>query len=546
MSKISGLPPLPDNEVNGDETVPVLKNGMTRRAALGALAAPVILQAETARGAALAASGPIYQSVAEGEQPTPVGQIFLVAAGGALSAHRRVGAGSIELFSYATTTALSGPTGGEKVGFSQSGLGAVDREMLGKGRETVSITDFGAVPNAIFINNGAFAAARAYIAATGAKLRFPPGIYLITESPNWAITNAVIYADGDVTIRCTATANSAVVIDGDAPDAVGVGSEGVYNVTMTGFKVENEQYGNYPALIRAAHQSNIRLHVRGGNPAKDGIHIEFCVSTDFWLACHALDTGTWWQNGIPLRGIYLTHNGDPSKPVSYCNFHNVQVAGPTIGMYQHAALGCSLFGGALQGCSDAGLYLAVGAVNGKIIGTDLEQNAGGDVVVIGANNEFSGVDTQTLFHIIAGANNRINGGTHSSITIDPGSVGNSIEGVRFARPNPDGSPSHGVITDNGTRTRRANNLNMATQKFANVGLTEAAQAVGASPFIYVNNSANSVSLLVTGGTVTTIDYAPQNVVGRLTGQTGGLFRLRPGDALIVTFTAAPEVYLYED
>jgi len=450
------------------------------------------------------------------------------------------------LDSKVDTTALIAATGGALVGFKQDDVDAVLRTSLAKMQETVSVTDWpGVVGDGTTDCTAGIAMAREYVATTGANLRFPPGIYIITESPNWAIGGATIFADGDVTIRSTGTGH-AILIDGEAPDAVNVGSEGIYGLTLTGFKVEADPAGDVPVLIRAVHNfSNIALHVRGGNPTKEAFRLEFCVSPNLWLACHALDTGTWYMGSIPLQGIYLTHNGNPAKPVSYAQFNNLQVAGVGIGMFQAHALGVALNGGALQGCTDTGLYLAVGAVLGKINDIDLEVNPV-DIVCIGQNNVFSNVDTETLLHVIGGANNRIVGGTHAGITIDSGSVGNSIENVRYGRNNPDGSPSGGIITDNGTRTRMRDNLHMPTQKYANVALTEIVQTVGASPFSYVNASANSVTLLVTGGTVSTIDYGPQNVVGRLTGQTSGMFRLRPGDSLIIAFSVAPSVYLYQE
>ena len=444
---------------------------------------------------------------------------------------------------------FAGPAGGAAtMTFLQAGTGAVARTMQTKQRETVNIMDFGAVPNsdaAKFTNDTALANARAYIASTGAELRFAPGTYTYTISPNWAIGGARIIADGNVTLRLTDTAGHAVKIDGAAGDAVNVGSEGVHNLTMTGFKVESQQYSDHPVFIRAAHQSKLGFWVRGGNPTKHGVHIQFCVSTSFWLHCNALDTGVWYTNGIPNTGIYLTHNGNTANPVSYCQFFDPGVAGTVLGMRLHSALGCSIYGGALQGCTDTGLYLDVAAILNKFRGTDMEVNAV-DVVVVGANNTFDDIDTEKTFRITAGANNLIKGGNHAQITIDSGSVANVFEGVRYARTNPNGTPSGGVITDNGTRTRFSNTLDLVTQKVFNRALTETVLTVGASPYTYVNTSGANVRVLVRSGTVSSIDYAPQNVVGRLTGMTTGMFTLRPGDALIVAYTVAPIAYLYVD
>ena len=63
MSKISGLPHLPCDAIKSD--VPAVKNAITRRAALGMLAAPAILQAATACAAPRAASDSGRQSSTE-------------------------------------------------------------------------------------------------------------------------------------------------------------------------------------------------------------------------------------------------------------------------------------------------------------------------------------------------------------------------------------------------------------------------------------------------------------------------------------------------
>ncbi len=42
---------------------------------------------------------------------------------------------------------------------------------------------------------------------------FPSGIYKYSESPNWAIQDAVIASEGEVRLRYTVTGN-AIVLDG--------------------------------------------------------------------------------------------------------------------------------------------------------------------------------------------------------------------------------------------------------------------------------------------------------------------------------------------
>lgn len=85
MSKISNLPLIPAEEVDGSELVPAVKDGATGAAPLNVLMQPAIGQAQAARAAAegaaaiaLAASGPTYASTALGLDATDEGEEFIV------------------------------------------------------------------------------------------------------------------------------------------------------------------------------------------------------------------------------------------------------------------------------------------------------------------------------------------------------------------------------------------------------------------------------------------------------------------------------------
>jgi hypothetical protein len=70
-----------------------------------------------------------------------------------------------------------------------------------------------------------------------------------------------------------------------------------------------------------------------------------------------------------------------------------------------------------------------------------------------------------------------------------------------------------------------------------------AVAVGASPFTIQNTTGQSVDLIVTGGTVSAIDFSRDNVTFYGVGQTAGVFCLSPYDYLRVTYIAAPTITL---
>jgi hypothetical protein len=70
-----------------------------------------------------------------------------------------------------------------------------------------------------------------------------------------------------------------------------------------------------------------------------------------------------------------------------------------------------------------------------------------------------------------------------------------------------------------------------------------AVAVGASPFTIQNTTGQLVDLIVTGGTVSAIDFSRDNVTFYGVGQTAGVFCLSPYDYLRVTYIAAPTITL---
>jgi hypothetical protein len=67
-------------------------------------------------------------------------------------------------------------------------------------------------------------------------------------------------------------------------------------------------------------------------------------------------------------------------------------------------------------------------------------------------------------------------------------------------------------------------------------------AVGASPFTYRNLDYQPQNVTVQGGTVSLIEYSVDNTTFTNTGVTQGLFTLAPGDALRVTYSAAPSMF----
>lgn len=71
------------------------------------------------------------------------------------------------------------------------------------------------------------------------------------------------------------------------------------------------------------------------------------------------------------------------------------------------------------------------------------------------------------------------------------------------------------------------------------GLPATGIVVGASAFTYQNTLAQPVTVLVSGGTVTTIEISRDGSTFFLVGLLAGQFRLSPNDKLRVTYAVAP-------
>ncbi|NTZ81661.1 right-handed parallel beta-helix repeat-containing protein [Burkholderia metallica] len=74
-----------------------------------------------------------------------------------------------------------------------------------------------------------------------------------------------------------------------------------------------------------------------------------------------------------------------------------------------------------------------------------------------------------------------------------------------------------------------------------VPLNPVGQTVGASPWTFANSNLSAVSMSVAGGTVSSIAVSRNGQAAYATGLTNGMIDLKPGDAMTVTYSAAPTV-----
>jgi hypothetical protein len=307
-----------------------------------------------------------------------------------------IGAGSALL-----TASLAASGGSGLVGFLQAGVGAVARTAQSKMRDAVSVKDFGAKGDGITDDTAALQAAQTYLAGLGqpARLIFPAGIYLYSTSPNWAIPNASIEAQGNVHLRYTGTGN-AVILDGGAATSVYAVS---FGAPANPFVIEATSSAQNACYVRALHHSTVCIKVRGCGTTYAGLRTAFSVASRYWVTCSVNEDG-WYSGAQPANGLYLSNRG-VGEQTADCTFYTPIVEGVSgDGILLDSASVCSLLGGTSEG--NVGRGSKVGGNTcflNRFVGLDFEGNTGSDIDDTGDHSIYEGCYSTGTVTIQAGA-----------------------------------------------------------------------------------------------------------------------------------------------
>jgi hypothetical protein len=398
----------------------------------------------------------------------------------------------------------------------------------------VNVRDFGAVGNGVADDTVALQAARDHIATTGQQLVFPAGTYKYSVSPNWAIQDAQIVAQGEVRLVCTGNGH-AVIFDA-GPNS----GDFIYNVTFGRFIVAASSSGLDGVYLRSVHHSVIDVKINGSGTGRAGLRVEFAVCTSFPNLTVSVNEGDMPPVGssTPYYGMVLTQRLT-GEAASYCVFNTPVIEGVTQGIFLDYALGNLFLGGTSEGNSQYGIFLTPNASNTKMFGTDFEENGAPDIYCQGYSNSFIECDTSSS--VVFDTNSRTNtlqGGNHNSIAIDASAPRNMILNVRYNKLN-----NGATLVDNGAETRLSNTLNVGAGVMSDAIPEALVIAVGASPFTYINTRGTDVIALVEGGTVTGLTFtfagATRNVP-----YTG--FILLPSESsTTITYTSIPNLTVFK-
>jgi len=371
--------------------------------------------------------------------------------------------------------------------YNQGGTGAVARTTASKLQESVSVLDFGADPTGSTDSTTAIANAAALLPTH--KIIFPAGTYSYSVSPNWAVQDAQIEAQGEVILKYTGTGN-AVILD--------AGSSGnIYNVTIGRFIVQCPSTAQNAVYVRSVHHSRLGFDVRGAGSTYAGLYVAFAVCTHFDNFTCSVNESGWYASATPAYGINLNLR-NAGEYVSYCLFTNPVIEGPNLGIQLFGALGNTFVGGTSEGCATYGLYNASSASNNKIIGMDFESNTTADVYCQGTNLQIINCDSTNIISFGTTSNRcTLTGGVHQSVLFDTGSTYNSAVNTQFNRA------GSGTFTDAGTRSYISNvfNVNGAVRYLTGTATF--------SPGAISSGATSTVSVTVTGavvGDVVTASY----------------------------------------
>lgn len=337
-------------------------------------------------------------------------------------------------------------------GSAQSGPAPIQRGAAEESRAMVSLRDFGASGNGVADETAALFKARDHCAATGRGLIIPQGDYKYRRSPNWAVTDLVVIAQGRVRFFHVGAG------DGFVFDAGAKASNICNNVR---FCADNRihLYGSATTRNgvwgRSVHHSHVGVNVHGCGAAHAGLHTQFSVCS-VWDVVVSANEGGWHQGNKPGTGYKLDRRLS-IETTSYCYFANSIIEGVDIGIHLVSSLGNVFVGGTSEGCSRYGVLVDEGAMWDRFIGMDFEVNGVADIYCSGLGTEFISCDTYDKVFITSAARRCIiNGGGHERITIGRGALGCTVTNSVYNR-----RATGADFSDDGTATEIFNLRNGA-------------------------------------------------------------------------------------
>ncbi|MEF3305880.1 hypothetical protein [Paenibacillus sp. GYB003] len=401
---------------------------------------------------------------------------------------------------------------------------------------------FGAIMDGSTDNGVPLAKAIAYAVSSGRRsIVLPKGVCATSASPNWGYSYLSVRGAGkhDTVLKYTGSGR-AFVVDGSP-----FGPQVIYGITVENLTIE----GN-PAITDLLYTENAsHLVVRNVNLREASSSTGTALKL-LWTVAGVFESVTCSVNEQPMTSKPYTgiHIGkSPSRNLrSTCNtFINPIIEGLTgIGIRIADGDQNTFVGGTSEAIGIHGVVIAPGCRFNSFSGLGFEGNGTDDVMDQGQFTKLINCYSAKKLHFAVGSlNAEVSGGLHERIQTDAGARRTLIEKLTVNYWN----TSAGGVYDSGDDSTIRDIYDHDTNRFMTVPKPRVEIPVGASPFAYTNNAGHLQQVAVRGGTVTQVQFrrgGDQTVVG---GGTSGLpvnnlYGLMPGDELIVSYSAAPEMF----
>jgi hypothetical protein len=427
---------------------------------------------------------------------------------------------------------LASSSGSSLVGFLASGTGSVLRTGQDKLRDFVSVKDFGAKGDGSTNDTSAIQSA-----VNASKcVFFPPGTYLYSTINCDGFIGTVLQGSSGISsciLRCTGTGSSAALTFKSSFDCV------IRDMTLDhssasftgyllnlghststdtqGFMAENVTFGSQGFNLYSAQGVNLdkatvctftKCKFVSLNRPIDGqssAGSSYSVNHRF-IACQFSDNSGYGLNYLGDGWTLIAPNFEPkhdgSPGVAFSQSTTPFTAFTVIGGWYgdttatgsfftlDAGDGFVIHGGRFGGIAGCNLVNATGIIRGL------------DIRGVHASN-FSNL-------VVAGVTGNVGWGISSNRLASVTTVVNTQSNVSDLR-----------ITGNSP------------------SIAQAAITVTASPFTYTNTNGQNAHVLISGGTVSAVEYSKDGATFITIGALGGMWTVYPNDRIRVTYTVAP-------
>ncbi|MCP3709721.1 glycoside hydrolase family 55 protein [Paraburkholderia sp. CNPSo 3274] len=530
--------------------------------------------------------------------PIPVGTQKVYVKGGTSLSVGTPGAGAVTDASVAAGAGIQS----SKLSYNEGGAGALTRTVQSRLQDFVTVKDFGATGNGSTDDTAAIQAAITAVGnAGGGTVYFPPGTYKIS-SLTVPTTGVFLLGAGKNATNLAPSSLTATFLTFSGAQSQGISGmsitwssatpplagAAIYVNNVQNFTLRDvEIYGALTALsiYQGATHYYDNLTIWNLVPT-NGVGIYINQGNDRYFKNILINTSLGSGNQ-PFAGVRINHSDGEwfdSSDLLQCGIG--MLIDPQASTDHVQFLFCTQVG--MDTCSANGLVIApnnaVAEANSLHFidcwtGTCTNDGVaiGGIGVVDGVrfighrsyhNNAIGfdiGLGTGTVTHIyladcaVAG-NSQASYGAHPGIAIESGVSGWSVQGGMVGGGDgfpvsqsvgilvvPGASDAYSIIgvdvrnnsvagiQDNGTGTHKFISKNVGYNPIAGTGIT-----VGASPFVWTNNTGDTVTLITAGGSVSNITMGGLAVAT----STNNSVAVPQGQAITVTYSSTPTMSYY--